>query len=226
MEVPKHIAFIMDGNGRWAKKRGLPRTEGHKNAEKAILTTIECAQKLGTKMVTLYAFSVENWERSNDEKNTIFDLLRKFLNKFKAKCIKYKVKVRILGEKDAFKSNGLYESICNIENVTKDFTDFTLNIALNYGARQEIVAAVNKAIEKGEKVTEESFSKLLYTKGDCDPDLIVRTSGELRLSNFLLFQSAYSELYFTDCLWPDFDKKEFDQAIESYQKRKRRFGKV
>ncbi|MFI3166878.1 MAG: polyprenyl diphosphate synthase [Bacillota bacterium] len=224
--VPAHIAFIMDGNGRWAKGRGLSRSEGHKSAENAIKTAVMCAGDFGIKTVTLYAFSTENWSRSEEEKTTIFNLLESFLVRFSPDCVKKGIRVRILGDIAPFEKYGLADSISEIQQKTAKLDKYNLNIALNYGGRQEILQACNKAIALGKQITSEEFENLLYTRDVPDPDFIVRTSGEQRFSNFLLYQSAYSELYFPECLWPDFDEGEFIKAMEVYQTRKRRFGKA
>ncbi len=226
VKAPKHIAFIMDGNGRWAKKRGLSRSEGHKNAENAIKTAVRCSGELGINTVTLYAFSTENWSRAEEEKKTIFSLLESFLERFSGECIEKEIRVRVLGEITPFAKYGLADAIAEIQEKTSHFHEHSLNIALNYGGRQEILQACNKAIENGKQINEEDFEKLLFTAGQVDPDFIVRTSGETRLSNFLLYQSAYSELYFPECLWPDFNEEEYIKAICEYSNRKRRFGKA
>lgn len=226
LKAPKHIAFIMDGNGRWAKARGLSRSEGHKNAENAIKTAVMCAGDFGIETVTLYAFSTENWSRSEDEKKTIFTLLESFLKRFSGDCVKNGIRVRILGDTAVFEKHGIAMAIKEIQDKTAELSAHNLNIALNYGGRQEILQACNKAIEKGEQLSSEDFEKLLYTAGQPDPDFIVRTSGEQRFSNFLLYQAAYSELYFPDCLWPDFNEEEYIKAILEYSSRKRRFGKA
>lgn len=223
---PRHIAFIMDGNGRWAKMRGLSRSEGHKNAENAIKTAVMCAGEFGIETVTLYAFSTENWSREEEEKNTIFSLLESFLKRFSADCVKNEIRVRVLGDTDAFEKYGLKDSILEIEEKTQHLGKFNLNIALNYGGRGEILQACNKAIKAGKEISMAEFESYLYTAGQTDPDFVVRTSGEQRLSNFLPFQTAYSELYFPECLWPDFDEEEFVKAVLEYSKRKRRFGKA
>ncbi len=223
---PCHIAFIMDGNGRWANKRGLTRSEGHKNAENAIKTAVMCAGDFGIETVTLYAFSTENWSRAEEEKNTIFTLLGDFLQRFSGTCVENEIRVRILGDASPFEKYGLAKPIEEIQDKTASFSKKNLNIALNYGGRQEIVRACNKAIQNGKEITEEEFEKLLYSAGQPDPDFIVRTSGEIRFSNFLLYQAAYSELYFPECLWPDFNEEEYIKAICEYSNRKRRFGKA
>ena len=215
-----HIAFIMDGNGRWAKKRGLPRKVGHKFGAEAFENTVRNCHKLGIKTVTVYAFSTENWSRPKDEVDAIIGLMEKYIEEAK----KYEdIKIVFLGDKSALPEN-LYNSIIDLEDRTKHY-DNTLNIAFNYGGRAEIVHACNELIREGkENVTEEDISNHLYTKASPDPDLIVRTANEYRLSNFLLWQCAYAELYISKVLWPDFNMKELQRAINSFYKRNRRFG--
>ena len=216
----KHIAFIMDGNGRWAKKRGLPRKIGHKFGAQAFEDTVRNCHKLGIKTVTVYAFSTENWSRPKDEVDAIINLMEKYLDEAK----KYKdIKIVFLGDKSALTDN-LKNRIIELENETSHF-DNTLNIAFNYGGRAEIVNACNQLIKEGKtEVTEDDIASHLYTKNSPDPDLIVRTANEERLSNFLLWQSAYSEFYVTKTLWPDFDMKELQKAIKSFYQRNRKFG--
>jgi len=189
--VPHHIAIIMDGNGRWAKKRGLARSFGHMEGAKTLRKALEYLTEIGVKYLTVYAFSTENWNRPQDEVSTLMKLFLKYIKSERKNMMKNKI-----------------------------------NIAFNYGSRAEIVDAVNRIIDNGkENITEEDFSKYLYNDFP-DPDLVIRTSGEMRISNFLLWQIAYSELYITDTLWPDFNEKEIDKAIESYNQRERRFGGV
>ena len=216
----KHIAFIMDGNGRWAKKRGLPRKVGHKFGAQAFENTVRNCHELGIKTVTVYAFSTENWSRPKDEVDAIISLMEKYLDEAK----KYKdIKIVFLGDKSALTEN-LKNRIIELENATSHF-DNTLNIAFNYGGRAEIVHACNQLIKEGKtEVTEGDITSHLYTKNSPDPDLIVRTANEERLSNFLLWQSAYSEFYVTKTLWPDFDMKALQKAIKSFYQRNRRFG--
>lgn len=215
-----HIAFIMDGNGRWAKKRGLPRKVGHKYGAEAFEKTINNCFSLGIKTVTVYAFSTENWSRPKDEVDAILDLLKKYIEETK----KYKdVRVIFLGDKSIFEDS-IKNSMLEVEKRTENCQN-TLNVAINYGGRAEIVKACNDLIKEGKtRVTEKDINDHLYTCASADPDLIVRTANEYRISNFLLWQCAYSELYITDTLWPDFDKKELLKAIESFYKRDRKFG--
>lgn len=227
MNIPKHIAIIMDGNGRWAKKRGLPRLYGHHAGMKSVREVVRAASDTGVGVLTLYAFSTENWNRPKSEIKGLFHLLKLFIKKELGHLHKNNVKVNIIGR--------LSELPIDIVKLVKEATEKTskntgmiLNIALNYGGRQEIVDAVNKIITEGtyKKVDEKIFEKYLYTIGLPSPDLIIRTSGENRISNFLLWQSAYSEFYTTETLWPDFKKKNLTEAISEYQKRNRRFGGV
>lgn len=215
-----HIAFIMDGNGRWAKKRGLPRKVGHKYGAEAFEKTINNCFSLGIKTVTVYAFSTENWSRPKDEVDAILDLLKKYIEETK----KYKnVRVIFLGDKNIF-DDSIKNSMLEVEKRTENCEN-TLNVAINYGGRAEIVKACNDLIKEGKtSITEKDINDHLYTCASADPDLIVRTANEYRISNFLLWQCAYSELYITDTLWPDFDKKELLKAIESFYKRDRKFG--
>lgn len=225
---PKHIAIIMDGNRRWAKKRGLKTMEGHKAGVKALENIAESFQKHGIKILTVFAFSTENWGRPKSEVNYLMNLLRHAIKTKVKKFHKQNIKLIVSGRlKDL--SKDLQETIHEAVQLTKDNTDGILNIALNYGGREEIISAVKKIIKetKGEikDITEETFKKYLYTKDLPDPDLMIRTSGEQRISNFLPWQLAYSELYFSDKYWPDFDVAELDKAISEYERRQRRFGK-
>ncbi len=216
----KHIAFIMDGNGRWAKKRGLPRKVGHKFGAQAFEETVRNCHKLGIKTVTVYAFSTENWSRPKDEVDAIIDLMERYLDEAK----KYKdIKIVFLGDKSAL-TETLRDRIYELEKSTENFEN-TLNIAFNYGGRAEIVNACNKLLQEGKtEITEADINSHLYTNASPDPDLIIRTANEVRISNFLLWQCAYSEFYFSKVLWPDFDMKELQKAIKSFYKRNRRFG--
>ena len=217
-----HIAFIMDGNGRWAKKRGLPRKVGHKFGAEAFENTVKNCHKLGIKTVTVYAFSTENWSRPKDEIDAIIGLMEKYIEEAK----KYEdIKIVFLGDKSVLPVT-LQNSIIELENRTSHY-DNTLNIAFNYGGRAEIVNACNELIKEGKTLlTEEDINNHLYTKDSPDPDLIVRTANEFRLSNFLLWQCAYAEFYISKALWPDFDMKELQKAIKSFYGRKRRFGGI
>ncbi|MBR3964092.1 MAG: di-trans,poly-cis-decaprenylcistransferase [Clostridia bacterium] len=221
----KHIAFIMDGNGRWAKKRGMPRSFGHKHGAKAFRNVVEYCGKIGIKHVTVYAFSTENWGRPQGEIDSIIELLDKYIDECAQNMEKYDVRLRFIGDMTPF-DDKLKAKIKSIEEMTKD-KSLILDVALNYGGRAEIVNACNRLIKEGKtNITEDDISRTLYTAGAPDPDLIVRTAGEMRLSNFLMWQSAYSEFYFTDTLWPDMGPADVDLAVEEFYKRKRRFGKV
>lgn len=224
-KIPNHIAIIMDGNGRWAEKRGLPRTLGHKEGANALRKIITYVGKIGVKYLTVYAFSTENWKRSKDEVDALMFLFKTYLKNEEKSIMKNNVRFLVSGRKDDV-SPSLLEAIKKLEDKSKNNTGLTLNIAFNYGGRAEIVDAVNSILKSGiDNLAEEDFSKYLYNNIP-DPELLVRTSGELRISNFLLWQIAYSEIYITDALWPDFDEKELDKAIESYNGRDRRFGGV
>lgn len=225
IKIPSHVGIIMDGNGRWAVARNKERSKGHVEGSKNVEKIATHAFKCGVKTLTLYAFSSENWSRPKAEVDELMRLLKTYLTKFAKKFSKKDVRLTVSGNREEL-SPELNKAICECENLSKENTAFTLNIAINYGGRQEIVRAVNTLIEKGEKVTVESISENLYTSEFGEPDLIIRTGGEYRLSNFLLFQGAYSELYFTDVLWPDFSESEFDKALLDFSCRKRRFGGV
>ena len=226
-KLPEHIAFIMDGNGRWATKRGLIRNLGHKAGIEAVERTLLACNKYNIKYVTIYAFSTENWKRDKAEVDGIFALLREYLNKKENVFLTNKIKFSTLGVMTPFPDD-LKDAIKDLKNKTKDFGDnMTVNFALNYGGRDEIVRAVNKIIkDKKEKIDEKEFAQYLDTKTIPDPDLIVRTSGEVRLSNFLLYQLAYSELYFPKIYWPDFGEKALIKALKVYQKRERKYGGI
>ncbi|HBL84888.1 MAG: di-trans,poly-cis-decaprenylcistransferase [Clostridiales bacterium GWF2_38_85] len=222
--VPKHIAIIMDGNGRWAKQRGLPRTAGHAAGGESFINTVDACNSLRVKYLTVFAFSTENWKRSEDEIKTLVELMHKYIANYVPKLMELNISLRLLGDYKAFDAvtvTSLEKSIDTLRNNT----GMTLCIALNYGGKADICYAVNNLIQSGKRViTEKDITENLYTVGIPDPELVIRTSGEERLSNFLLWQTAYSELYFSTVYWPDFDKKELLTAIESYSKRNRRFG--
>jgi undecaprenyl diphosphate synthase len=218
-----HIAFIMDGNGRWAKKRGLPRESGHVVGAKTFRNLVEYCSTRGLKTVTFYAFSTENWKRPEPEVQAILKLLDTYLDDAIANLAKNAVRVRFLGDLSVLPAN-LSEKMQNLERISQK-NELLLQIAFNYGGRAEIVHAVNTALAQGKTtLTEADIEANLYTDDTYPPDLIVRTAGEKRLSNFLMWQSAYSEFYFTDCLWPDFGPAQLEQAIEDYLTRTRRFG--
>ena len=228
--VPTHIAIIMDGNGRWAKERLLPRTVGHKAGVEAIRAVTKECSALGVKHLTLYAFSTENWKRPKLEVDALMNLLYTYLNKELNELHKNNVKITTIGDIDVLPGKSL-DAIKNAIDITKDNTGLNLNIALNYGSRNDIknaVVDIVKNCKSGkidiEDITEDTITKYLSTKSIPDPDLIIRTSGEQRISNFLLWEIAYSEFYFTDVYWPDFDGNEVRKAIYVYQSRDRRFG--
>ena len=223
--LPRHIAIIMDGNGRWAKKRGLPRTAGHKIGAETFRDIAAYCRELGVEYLTVYAFSTENWKRPKDEVDTIMGLLEQYLQEAINTMEKDQIRLRILGDATAL-SPKLQRMIDEANTVSSRNTGFQANICLNYGGRTEILQAARLCAENGEAWTEENFEKYLWSHDIPDPELIIRPSGELRLSNFLLWQCAYSEFYFCDTLWPDFDRKELDKAIIDYQRRDRRFGGI
>lgn len=231
MRVPNHIAIILDGNGRWAKKRGMPRSYGHVKGCENLEGICEVAKELGVKYLTVYAFSTENWKRSKEEVDGLMKLFRNYLKKCIKISQKNNMRVKVIGDVSAFDPD-IQESIAKLENFSKDFTELHFQIALNYGSRDEITRAVNRMLEdqKAGKletpVEEETISNYLDTAGIPDPDLMIRTSGELRLSNYLLWQLAYTEFYFTDVPWPDFKRDELVKAIEKYNERDRRYGGV
>ena len=222
--IPTHVGIIMDGNGRWAKKRGLPRTFGHKAGGEAFVKIVTECRKIGIKCLTVYAFSTENWKRSETEVSALMGLMKEYMVRYTDDLVKNGIRLRILGDLSRFETSTVEEINKRIE-MSKNNNGMTLCIALNYGGRAELTTAVNKLLNSGKtEITEKDITDALYTEGLPDPDLIIRTSGEQRTSNFLLWQSAYSEYYFTDVLWPDFDEKELKKAIEEYSKRNRRFG--
>lgn len=219
----KSVGIIMDGNGRWAKARGLSRSEGHKAGAKVIKEVIETLGDLGVGYVTLYAFSTENWKRPKEEVDGIMNLLYGYLRRMHELKEEYDLSIRFIGDKSPLPEK-LRKKCIELEEMSKDYSHI-LNIALNYGGRDEIVRAVNEAIKEGcNPVTEADISRHLYTADSPDPDLIIRTGGDLRISNFMIWQSAYSELYVTETLWPDFGRDEVIKAAEAFYKRKRRFG--
>ena len=226
----RHVAIIMDGNGRWAERRGLPKVEGHRQGARQVTEVLKAAQEYGVEFLTLYAFSTENWKRPVAEVTALMGLLEEFIDDKLPELMKNGIRLRTIGRtEDLFP--GARKKLLHAIEMTEKNNGGTLNLALNYGGRAEIVDAVNKMAaemtEKGgrfSKVTEESFRNYLYASDIPDPDLLIRTSGELRLSNFLLWELSYSEMYVTDTLWPDFGKKEFGEALEAYGQRDRRFG--
>jgi len=225
--MPEHIAFIMDGNGRWAQKRGLPRTFGYAQGAKIFRKIVERCIKINMQAATFYAFSTENWRRPDDEVAALMKMIDKYLDEFISKLVKYDVEVKFIGDIDKFQKIDLkmYTKMRDIQVKTHG-KRMKLNIAMNYGGRDEIIYAANRAFKRsgGGQITLENLECELHTHGQPDPDLIIRTSGEKRLSNFLLWQCAYSEFWFTDICWPDFNAKILDEAILDYKKRKRRYG--
>ena len=232
MNVPKHIAIILDGNGRWAKKKGMPRNYGHVQGSKNVETICEEAYNLGVKYLTVYAFSTENWKRPQDEVDALMKLLSKYLDDFKKRSDTEDMRLRIIGDKNGL-SEEIRAKISELEEYTKDNQGLNFTIAINYGSRDEMVRAMKKValdVKEGkvspEDISEDMFENYLDTIGIPDPDLLIRTSGEQRLSNYLLWQLAYTEFYFTDVLWPDFSREELEKAVLAYNKRDRRFGKI
>lgn len=228
MRLPVHVAVIMDGNGRWAKKRGLPRAAGHRAGVERVRTIVRMSSDIGIKHLTLYAFSTENWKRPSQEVSTLMGLLLEYLRKELDELHRENVRILTFGDLSKLPAEVVSE-IERAKETTKNNTGLTLNMAVNYGGRQEIVRAVKKAVSENkdiELINEEYISSLLDTFGQPDPDLLIRTSGEARISNFLLYQTAYAELYFTDTLWPDFDEEEYAKALKSFAGRERRFGAV
>ena len=223
--LPRHIAIIMDGNGRWAKKRGLPRTAGHKVGAETFRDIATYCRELGVEYLTVYAFSTENWKRPKDEVDTIMGLLEQYLQEAIDTMERDHIRLKILGDTAAL-SPKLQQMVAQTNAISTHYQGFQANICLNYGGRSEILRAARLCAEAGEEWTEENFGKYLWSAGIPDPELIIRPSGELRLSNFLLWQCAYSEFYFCDTLWPDFDRAALDRAIIDYQGRDRRFGGV
>lgn len=230
--LPQHIAIIMDGNGRWAKNKGLGRIFGHKNGVTAVRETVECCAELGIKHLTLYAFSSENWNRPKLEVNALMELLIETIKKETDTFLKNNIKLNTIGRIDRLPEK-VQKSLVELKELTKNHTHMELILALSYGSKDEMVQAVQAISEKvksgelsSENITGETIASHLYTANIPDPELLIRTSGEHRISNFLLWQIAYAELYFTDVLWPDFRKEHLYQAIISYQQRERRFGKT
>lgn len=229
-EIPKHIAIIMDGNGRWAKKRFLPRLEGHRAGAKSVRNTVEECRKLGIRYLTLYAFSTENWTRPQEEVSGLMKLFIEYLKSEAATLAKNKVRLRAIGERDKLPSE-ILALLEDVEAQTSKEPELDLILALSYGSRQELVSTTKKIaakVQKGElsidEISESLIQSHLYTADIPDPDLLIRTSDEQRISNFLLWQCAYTEFVFTPVLWPDFSKEEFHKCLEEYQKRERRFG--
>lgn len=232
MSVPQHIAIIMDGNGRWAKKRGLPRNAGHTAGAKNVENVCLAAKKLGVKYLTLYAFSTENWSRPDSEVKALMKLLAGYLDKCVKTAHEHKMYIRVIGDISRLEPK-FQQQIIEAERVSSVYEDLNLTIAINYGSRDEMLRAMRNVCEdvkagrlQPEELTEEMFDSYLDTKDLPDPDLLIRTSGEQRLSNYLLWQLAYSEFYFTDVSWPEFDEQELKKAIDAYENRDRRYGGI
>ncbi len=232
LKIPKHVAIIMDGNGRWAKKKKMPRTYGHAAGAKVVEKICEDAKNLGIEYLTVYAFSTENWKRPETEVDKIMSLIREYLKKQEKKMMKENMVFSVIGDRNRLAPD-IIETIDRVEKNTAGNTGLKFCVAINYGSRDEMIRAMKaltKDVKEGkikeEDISEEMFSGYLETRNYPDPDLLIRTSGEERLSNFLMWQLAYSEFYFTDVLWPDFNKKELDKAIDKYNKRDRRFGTI
>ncbi|HVZ65464.1 MAG TPA: polyprenyl diphosphate synthase [Lacunisphaera sp.] len=230
--VPQHVAIIMDGNGRWAKQRGLPRLEGHRRGVETVRTVVDAARELGIRYITLYAFSVENWRRPAEEVSGLMGLLDYFLKRELNNLIKEKVRLHTIGRTDALPAN-VRRELDRVKEATKHFQDWNLVLALNYGAQTEAAdaarayaEAVLAGREQPAEATWERFRRYLYTADLPDPDLLIRTSGELRISNFLMLQLAYAEMVFTPVLWPDFGKADLQAAIDEFRKRERRYGQT
>ena len=232
MVIPRHVALILDGNGRWAKKRGLPRTMGHKEGCVTVEKTVEIAARMGIEYLTVYGFSTENWKRSSDEVGALMQLFRFYMVRLLKIASANNVRVKMIGDRTRFDQD-IIDGINRLERETKDNTGLTFVIAVNYGGRDELTRAVRKLAAdcctgklEPSAITEQVVNSYLDTADIPDPDLLIRTSGELRLSNYLLWQLAYTELYVTDCLWPDFNQDELEKAIIAYNRRDRRFGGV
>lgn len=232
MMVPAHVAVILDGNGRWAKKRGLPRSMGHREGCKTVEKTVELAARMGIQYLTVYGFSTENWKRSSEEVGALMQLFRYYMVRLLKIAKANNVRVKMIGERSRFDQD-IIEGINRLEDETRENTGLTFVIAVNYGGRDEITRAVKRlaaACQEGklnpQDITEQTIEACLDTAGIPDPDLLIRTSGEIRLSNYLLWQCAYTEIYVTDCLWPDFDQEELKKAVAAYNRRERRYGGV
>ena len=232
MKIPNHVAIILDGNGRWAKAKGMPRTYGHVKGCANLETICDDVKDLGIKYLTVYAFSTENWKRSRDEVEALMKLFRSYLKKCVKIAERNKMRVKIIGDTSVF-DEVIRERIHYLEEVSKDYDELYFQIALNYGSRDEMIRAVKRLAQdcvdgkiRVEEISDPVYESYLDTHGIPDPDLLIRTSGEQRLSNYLLWQMAYTEFYFTDVLWPDFTKEELVKAVEQYNRRDRRYGGV
>ena len=232
MKLPQHIAIIMDGNGRWAKKRGLPRTAGHKAGIEVVKKTIEICNEAGIKILTVYAFSTENWKRPKKEIKFLMHYLKDFLVKYRDRLNKNNIRLNAIGQTERLPAS-VRKELDKTIRLTKNNQGLRFNLALSYGGRTEIIEAIKRLIKEfqdkkynPEQIKEDLFARYLYTKDLPDPDLLIRTGGEVRISNFLLWQISYTEMYFTDKFWPDFEKQDLMQAIAEYDRRTRRFGHV
>lgn len=232
MSIPQHIAIIMDGNGRWASEKGLPRIAGHREGVKRVKETVRTAREFGVKAITLFAFSTENWNRPKSEIDLLFSYLKDFLHTYREELMREGVRFKVIGRRDRIDRN-IITHIEELENLTGKNSNLSLNVALDYGGRWDILQAIKRIAEdyKNQKIsedgiTEDNFKNYLCLCGQPDPELLIRTSGEERISNFLLWDLAYSEFYFPQIYWPDFNRKELEKAIEIYSKRERRFGKI
>jgi undecaprenyl diphosphate synthase len=226
--LPRHVAVIMDGNGRWAAQRHLPRVEGHRAGIESVRDVVECSARLGIQVLTLYAFSVENWKRPATEVSTLMGLLKRYLRLELGTLLRNNIRFRVIGRAEEL-ARDVREELQAAEAKTTTNTGMLFNIALNYGGRAEIVEAARRLLAaqiRPEEIDEQRFAGFLYTAGQPDPDLLIRTSGEMRISNFLLWQIAYAEIWVTDTLWPDFRKRDLLEAILAYQKRDRRYGGI
>lgn len=225
--LPQHVAIIMDGNGRWARQRNLPRVEGHRAGAKSVQEAVETAARLGISYLTLFAFSKENWKRPRKEVNTLWRLLEEYSKKQDKVMLENSLRLRVIGEREGIPARARRE-LERLEKLTAQGERMTILLALNYSGREEIVHACREIVRqnrlRSDEIDEETFTKFLYTAGIPDPDLLIRTSGEMRISNFLLWQMAYTELWITPVLWPDFRKIHFLEAVLEYQRRERRFG--
>lgn len=228
MNIPNHIAIILDGNGRWAKSKGMPRSYGHIQGAKNLDRIVEAAYNMGVKYLTVYCFSTENWNRPTEEVEALMKLLRQYMKTAQNRAKKNNIRTRVIGDISRL-DDDLQKSILELEKVSAEYDGINLNIAINYGSRDEIVRGVRKMLAdnlKPEELNEEVFSSYLDTKDIPDPDFLIRTSGELRLSNYLLWQLAYAEMYFTEVPWPEFSPEDLKKAVEFYSTRDRRYGKV
>lgn len=228
MNIPKHIAIILDGNGRWAKSKGMPRSYGHIQGAKNLDRIVEAAYNMGVKYLTVYCFSTENWSRPAEEVEGLMKLLRQYMKTAQTRAKKNNIRTRVIGDISRLDED-LQKSILELEKVSAGYDGINLNIAINYGSRDEIVRGVRKMLEdnlKPEELNEEVFSSYLDTKDIPDPDFLIRTSGEQRLSNYLLWQLAYAEMYFTEVPWPEFSPEDLKEAVEFYSTRERRYGKI